>query len=198
MRKPIPYYYPGKFSPPNKYDLSIAKWLSRKTFDVSNVIIVVGKFPTDIMPVELKVELWQDFLSQNKEADISVIADKDNSPLTTVYKIQERSKEDAFGVAVPESLAKNEDFKTTFSVFPNYEVILTPTYSVEDASAVTRALEQDDFKTYSKYMPDFMSVEEKFEMFKKSKPKPEDPAPMLFESYLREAAKNIVNKVKSL
>lgn len=197
MARAIPYYFPGKFSPPNKYDLSIVNWLIRKTYDVSSVTIVVGKTKDDFISIDQKVDLWKDFLRLNLDGNISVIKDEVNSPLAAIYKIQERSREDAFGIATTPDIAKNEDFKSTFSYFPNYEVILVPSYESENPDNLRASLEQDDFKTFSRYMPDAMSVEEKQKIFSSLKPAPiPEENPVLSEDYWRTVAKSIVNNFK--
>lgn len=197
MRKAIPYYYPGKFSPPNKYDLNTVKWLCRKIYDVESVTIVVGKLPNDIISIDQKLSLWDTFLNANTDGQIRVIKDEVNSPLAAIYKLQERSPQDAFGIALSHDIAKNEDFKSTFSFFPNYELILTPSYDAEAVTSLKTSIEQSDFKTFSKYMPDYMSVDEKHKAFKLVKPVDQDLSnPMLFEAYWKDLAKSIVDAVK--
>jgi len=196
MRRAIPYYYPGKFSPPNKYDLSVVNWLSRKIYDVSNVIVVIGNYPNDPISIDQKADIWDEFLKSNTSGDIKVIKDYSNSPLAAIYKLQERSREDAFGIALAENVAANKDFKDTFSYFPSYEIILTPNYDQEIPAKVSVAIEQEDFKTFSSYMPDNLSVEEKHKIFKQLKPVQEPASPMLFESYWREVAKSMIKSVK--
>lgn len=196
MRQALPYYYPGKFSPPNKYDLSIVKWLLRKTYDVASVTIVVGKLPSDTISVDQKVDLWDTFLNNNLDGQVRVIKDNQNSPLAAIYKMQERSPQDAFGIAITHDIAKNNDFKATFGYFPNYEVILTPDYDKEAPDTLKLAIEQNDFKTFSNYMPDNMSVEEKHKVFKSLKPVEVEPVSALSEDFWRNLAKGIVNAVK--
>ena len=196
MRQALPYYYPGKFSPPNKYDLSIVKWLLRKTYDVASVIIVVGKLPSDTISVDQKVDLWDTFLNNNLDGQVRVIKDNQNSPLAAIYKMQESSPQDAFGIAITHDIAKNNDFKATFGYFPNYEVILTPDYDKEAPDTLKLAIEQNDFKTFSNYMPDNMSVEEKHKVFKSLKPVEVEPVSALSEDFWRNLAKGIVNAVK--
>lgn len=196
MRQALPYYYPGKFSPPNKYDLSIVKWLLRKTYDVASVTIVVGKLPSDTISVDQKVDLWDTFLNNNLDGQVRVIKDDQNSPLAAIYKMQERSPQDAFGIAITHDIAKNNDFKATFGYFPNYEVILTPDYDKEAPDTLKLAIEQNDFKTFSNYMPDNMSVEEKHKVFKSLKPVEVEPVSALSEDFWRNLAKGIVNAVK--
>lgn len=197
MAQAIPYYYPGKFSPPNKYDLNIVKWLLRKTYDVASVTVVVGNIPSDTITIDQKMDLWDTFLNTNLDGQVNVIKDEQNSPLAAIYKIQERSPKDAFGIAITQDVAKNEDFKSTYSFFPNYEVIITPNYDAEAITSLKASIEQNDFKVFSKYMPDSMSVEEKHKAFKNIKPVEQYSSnPMMFESYWKEIAKSIANSVK--
>lgn len=197
--KPIPYYFPGEFSPANRYDLNIAQWLSRKVYEVSEVIIVIGKGSEEDLPIDLRADIWQEYLKNNKYGSISVHKDDRNSPLTSIYKMHERLPEDAFGIALPEKVAKNKDFQDHFAVFTDYEVIITPPYDKDTSGKMLSDAASDDFKGFSQGLPPSMPLEAKQGLFKDIKAYFEDKSgkgTLLNEKYWIDVAKNMLNAYK--
>lgn len=92
MRKRLKTYFPGEFNPPTKYDLDIAKWLSRKTLDVSEVIIVIGKDKEGELTQADKEAIWDLYLGDNVSAPIKVVKSQNLSPLSYIYKEQENDR----------------------------------------------------------------------------------------------------------
>lgn len=197
--KTLPYYFPGEFSPPNRYDLNIAQWLLRKIHDVSSVTILIGKSKPGEMSIEQKVDLWDEYLSNLKSGQISVHTDENNSPLTSIYKTHESMPEEPFGIALPESITKNEDFQNHFNIFTGCSMIVTPPY---DNKGVTKkmmsALSSSDFREFSTYLPTDMSISQKQDIFDKMKPEtpPEQENDILTEKFWDMSMKNLYNKYK--
>ena len=183
--QPTKCYFPGSFAPPTKFDLKIAQWLSRKIYDVSEVIVVIGKSePGEITP-DQKADIWGDYLPRQQFGSITIHKDLKNSPLTSIYKMHERLPEDAFSIALPEHVAKNETFQSHFEIFPNYEIIITPKYDSNASTSMTAAAEAGDLREFSKYVPTELSIEKKKEIMDYLKPVDKDPQnEVLGERYL--------------
>lgn len=188
------YYFPGEFSPANKYDKKIAEWLSNKTHDVSEVVVVIGKSKDGEMTGEQKYDLWNQYLLNNKQANISIYKDDKNSPLTAIYKLQERLPEDAFGIALPEKIAKNKDFQEVFAMFPNYEVIITPPYEDGVSESMMEALAEDDLRKFIKGLPPELSMDAKKEIFDSLKPEKVEEEGVLSERYWRDMLSGMYNR----
>ena len=176
---PIRCYFPTNPSLPTKFDLKIVHWLSRKAYDVSDVVIVVGKGGSDQPSVDQRYALWSEYLKDGQFAYISVYKDEENSPLTAIYKMHERSPENEFSIAVPESIAKNETFQSHFELFPNYEIIITPNYDRGYSEKMAAAAANGDFREFNKYLPSELSLDRKQAILDMIKPE----EPVLNEAY---------------
>lgn len=187
-------FFPGEFSPPNKYDLMIAQWLMRKTMDVSQVIVVIGKAVEGEMTPEEKRDLWLEYIPSDLQGNIAIYKDESNSPLSAIYKMQERSPDEMFSIAVPESIAKNENFQHHFNVFPNYEIIITPKSHTDASAEMNSALVDKDFTLFSKNLPNTLSLQKKQEIFKNLSMEKSPVGDILNEKYWNDSINQLYNQ----
>lgn len=164
-------YFPTDSAIPTKFDLKIAQWLSRKIHDVSEVIVVIGKSEKGQLTPSQKSDVWRTYLNDNRFAPIYLHVDEEHSPLTAVYKMHERLPKDAFTLALPENVAKNETFQSHFEVFPNYDIIIVPKYDKQASVQMLAALEAGDFREFSKYLPGELPLSDKQAIFDSLKTK---------------------------
>lgn len=170
MNTALPCYYPGNFNPPTKYDLKITQWLCRKIHDVSEVIVVIGKSKPGEMAIEDKAAIWEEYLNDNLHAPISIKIDRDNSPLSAIHKMYESLPKDAFTIAVPEEVAKNQQFQSHFEVFPRYEIIITPNYDKTSSQQMIDAAAAGDLQKFSEFVPGELSLDIKKKIMSIVKP----------------------------
>jgi hypothetical protein len=186
-------FFPGDFSPPTKYDLMLVQWLGKKAYEVSEVVIVIGKAKEGEVTPDQKKDIWLDYLSSNQQSNIVVHKDDKSSPLSAIYKMQERSPEDAFSIAVPESVAKNETFQQHFEVFPNYQIIITPVFNKDASMEMNNAIASNDFEAFAKNLPGSIPLSKKQEIFKSLKP--QDPvSEILDQQYWNKSLKELYNQ----
>lgn len=194
---PVVCYFPGEFSPPNKFDLSIALWLSKKIHDISAVVIVLGKSKEGEISLEQKLEIWQSYLASSHNSRISIHKDEENSPLTSIYKMHEHSPESAFSIALPESIAKNESFQSHFEVFPRYQVYITPPYDKTTSDKMLSAAQEGDLKEFSKHTPANLSLTTKQDLMGLLKPEePVEDNSVMSERYWKQAVQEMFLKYK--
>lgn len=177
MRKRLKTYFPGEFNPPTKYDLDIAKWLSRKTLDVSEVIIVIGKDKEGELPQADKEAIWDLYLGDNVSAPIKVVKSQNLSPLSYIYKEQENASEEAFSIALDEDTSNDERFQSHFDMFANYEVIITPSHQKQDLVALAK---EGDFEKFSSSLPSALPKQDKQKIFNLVKGPVQDPVDEIF------------------
>lgn len=186
-------FFPGDFAPPTKYDLMLVQWLSKKAYEVSEVVIVIGKAKEGEISPDQKKDLWLDYLSNSQQSNIVVHKDDKSSPLSAIYKMQERSPEDAFSIAVPESVAKNPTFQQHFEVFPNYQIVVTPVYNKDASDEMNAALANNDFEAFSQNLPGTLPLSKKQEIFKNLKPQ-EPVSEILDKQYWSNSLKELYNQ----
>ena len=192
MRTRIKTYYPEDFNPPSRYNLHTAIWLAKKSLDVSEVIIVVGKNKDGEISQEAKLEIWDIYLRGSVGAPIRVIKSENLSPLSHIYREQENNLEEPFCVALDEETANDERFKSYFEAFPNYEVIITPPYHKEDLVSLAQ---EDNIKKFNSFLPTELTKEDKkiiLGLVKGAEQEPVDE--VLTRGYWKNAISNILEK----
>jgi hypothetical protein len=176
-------------------DVQLAQWLGRRTTDVSELIVVIGKSePGDRITPEQKEHIWRMYLADSKYAPVTIHKDEANSPLTSIYKLNEGHPGDPFSIAIPDNIAKNETFQTHFEVFPNYQIIITPSYDREVNTKINEALNNGDFREFSKYIPPTLPLDRKQEIFDYLKPAPKQDEGVLGEDFWRTTMNGLYEK----
>jgi hypothetical protein len=192
MRTRLKTYFPGEFNPPTKYDLDIAKWLSRKTLDVSEVIIVIGKDKEGELSQADKAGVWELYLGDNVSAPISIVKSQNLSPLSYIYKQQENAPEEAFAIALDQETADDERFQSHFDMFSNHEVIITPSHEKQDLTSLAK---EGDFKKFSSALPSSLPKEDKQKVFNLVKGPEKDPVDEVFTvNYWKNNLGNLLEK----
>ena len=87
--------------------------------------------------------------------------------------MHERLPEDAFSIAVPDKIARNEAFQSHFEIFPHYQIIIAPAYDKDAASKMIEAEASKDLREFSKYVPAELSIDQKKEIMEMVQP--QDP-----------------------
>lgn len=191
--EPVKCYFPGDFNPATKLDFKVAQWLSRKIFDVNEVVIVLGKSDKGQLSLEDRYYFWEMYLKTHQEGKIVIYKDPLNSPLTAIYKMHERLPGGDFSIALPERVAKNEDFQSHFEIFPNYQVIITPNYDKKMSEYMLQAVEQGDQREFYKFLPATLTIEEKGQLFNRLKTDKEQEPAVVTEKYWKDMVGSILS-----
>lgn len=190
-------FFPGKFSPPTKFNLNTALYLERRE-EIHNVIIVVGK-DTGTIPQETIYRLWRLLLGAQTVGNITIELAAGKSSLNYIYdKLMKNPDADCF-IAMDETSARKEQFGKYFNKFPNQKIELIPSQFNDSSKQMLKAIAEDNLPVIKSLLPEDMSKEKFDEYISLLQPEPvEESSEELKERVLAEFNKDFWLNVFSL
>jgi len=158
---------PGKFKPPHKGHLFAVEELLRNPV-VGNVIVIISPRVVEGITPEISKEIWEKYLEKyNLKAEVRI--SEEASPVTEAVNLIKGNPEEIFYVAV--GYRSEEDLddinRGNFTKkYDNADVIVVKGENIR-ASNLREFIKNGNFKEFSSYLPDKLSLEEKKQIYNK-------------------------------